>query len=199
MRIFYVLLLATSAFGQTFGVGVKGGVGLTDAFSSQSFTSLSGAISTASGSKDYVVGPMFEIRLPFSLAVEADALYRPLHFTATAAGSAQSGTISSWEIPIVGKYRFHTPFVKPYIEAGPSFRAFGNTGALLDEAFLNAPGQKLSQKGFTAGGGIDIKALVLHISPEIRFTHWGADSNVPTGGGPASNQNQAELLVGISF
>ena len=34
-----------------------------------------------SASKNYVVGPMVELNLPFGLAVEADALYRPLNVT----------------------------------------------------------------------------------------------------------------------
>jgi len=178
-RLALLFLFATgfaiSAFGQSFGVGLKGGFGLTDSFSN------------TSGSKDYVIGPTFEIRLPFSLAVEADALYRPLNETS-------STSISSWEIPVVAKYRFHAPIVRPYIEAGPSFRALGNLG--ID---LSSVGERLSDKGFTAGAGVEFKIPFIRIAPELRYTHWGADYNVPASGAIPSNQNQAELLVGVSF
>src|SRR5258708_39202810 len=37
-----------------------------------------------STSKDYIVGPMMELGLPFHLSVEIDGLYRPLNFTSAA-------------------------------------------------------------------------------------------------------------------
>jgi len=41
--------------------------------------------------------------------------------------------------------------------------------------------------------------LVLHISPEIRYTRWGSSHfNIPNGSA-ISNQNQAEFLVGFTF
>jgi opacity protein-like surface antigen len=176
---------ATSLFGQTFSVGLKGGLGLTDSFLTDS---IDGNPLSGPGSKDYIIGPTFEIRLPFSLAVEADALYRPLHFDASG-----SQSITSWEIPIVGKYRFHAPVGKPYVEAGPTFRALGNLGPIV-----SAASEKLSEKGFTLGAGIEFKVPFLRISPEIRYSHWGAD-NTSLGNVVTSNQNQAELLVGVSF
>jgi outer membrane protein W len=176
-----------------YSVGLKGGLGLTDAFSSLPIAA--GGVTLTSGSKDYVIGPTFEIRLPFHLSVEADALYRPLHYNlwTSTQGSAQGNTISNWEIPIVAKYHFHAPVVKPYLEAGPSFRALGNLGYTL-----SSDDERLSDKGFTLGAGVDFKIPLVRISPEIRFTHWGSDSNVPAGG-PSTNQNQAEFLVGVSF
>lgn len=189
--ILALLLFATGLFGQSFAVGIKGGVGLTDSFSTYS---VDGVALTGPGTKDYIVGPTFEIRLPFSLAVEADALYRPLHFdTLQGYGSTGSYSINTWEIPIVGKYRFHAPVGKPYVEAGPVFRALGNLGAVV-----SGSSEKLAQKGFTIGGGIDFKVPFVRISPEIRYSHWNSDFTA-LGAAVSSNQNQAELLLGISF
>ena len=53
--------------------------------------------------------------------------------------------------------------------------------------------------GFVISGGIDIKALIIHIAPEIRYTRWGARHFLDPNGGLSSNQNQAEFLVGITF
>ena len=187
MRRFTLLFLcAVGCFGQSFGVGIKGGFGLNDSFS------------TGSGSKDYVVGPTFEIRLPFSLAIEADALYRPLNYnflTVNPSGvTSASGSINTWEIPIVAKVHLHFPIVRPYVEAGPSFRALGNLGSVL-----SASSERLSDKGFTLGAGVEFKVPFLRLSPEIRYTHWGSDYHVPSIGAISSNQNQAELLLGVSF
>ncbi|HTU47287.1 MAG TPA: outer membrane beta-barrel protein [Bryobacteraceae bacterium] len=192
-------LLAGSAYAQfPVSVGVKGGVALTDAFESSSF--LSGdfypigevTIRYYSPSKDYLVGPFVELRLPFNLSVEADALYRKLNFA-----SVQTGVTTpfrdddnTWEFPILAKYRFKLPVARPYVDAGPSFRT----------SAFNAYGTSLSNHGFAAGAGVDIKALLLHVSPEVRYTRWGADF-IPGYQltSPHSNVNQVEFLVGIAF
>jgi hypothetical protein len=198
---------ATNVFAELpISVGVKGGVALTDAFQSTAF--LYGDffpegevyIHYYSPSKDYLVGPFVELRLPFGLGVEADALYRPLHLSSGAESRPQSGNnltrsdfrpanenTHAWEFPILTKYRFKLPIARPYLDAGPSFRTSG--------AF-----SYLSNHGVSAGAGVDIKAFVLHISPEVRYTRWAANATgTRIGFLPSSNLNQVELLVGISF
>src|SRR3954468_955496 len=73
-------------------VGVKGGVPLTDAFADRSVRQVIGTIPNpfgpaqtlsqtirfSTGSRSFVLGPTLELRMPFGLAVEADALYRPM-------------------------------------------------------------------------------------------------------------------------
>jgi hypothetical protein len=65
--------------------------------------------------------------------------------------------------------------------------------------------QKNTTAGFVIGGGIDIHAIFLHISPEIRFTRWNstqisaAGSTLDTVGLLHSNLNQGEFLVGFTF
>jgi len=49
------------------------------------------------------------------------------------------------------------------------------------------------------GVGLDIKALLIHVSPEVRYTRWGAQHFVDPNGLLHSNLNQAEFLVGITF
>jgi hypothetical protein len=94
---------------------------------------------------------------------------------------------TSWELPVVGKYRFlHTPLIKPYVEAGPNFR------------FLDAPlNHYMSSHGFALGAGVEVKTWKLRFSPELRYTRWGSDSNflyLAT-----SNPNQVELMLGVTF
>jgi hypothetical protein len=190
----FSLFFSSSAFALgPFSLGVKGGVAITDAFSDTTQSGAGITQRTFSDSNDYIVGPMVELRLPFGIGAEADALYRPLHLT-TQINNSLTGTVttssstSSWEFPILAKYRLSFPIVHPYIEAGPSFRSLGGN---LDY---------MSKEGITAGAGIEVNALLLRVAPEFRYTHWGSDSTAKPGVIQApSNQNQVEFLVGLSF
>jgi hypothetical protein len=53
--------------------------------------------------------------------------------------------------------------------------------------------------GIVFGGGVEVKALVIHIAPEIRFTRWNDQHFLDPAGLIKSNLNQAEFLVGITF
>jgi hypothetical protein len=53
--------------------------------------------------------------------------------------------------------------------------------------------------GFVTGAGVDIHLLFLDLSPEIRYTRWGAQQFVSPYGGLSSNQNQLEFLLGITL
>ena len=179
------LLISPFTFaGQIFSVGVKAGLPFTDAFNN--FTS--GSYSSFSNSKNYIVGPTAELHLPLGLSVQGDALYRPLSFAANRPNLVQSTDFSSWEFPILAKYRFPFPLVKPYVEAGPSFRTIGGQF-----------GGNFSNSGFTAGVGVELRLARFRIGPEIRYTHWGADTSNAPQLGFSSNQNQGEFLVGFSF
>ena len=191
----FSLFFSSSAFALgPFSIGVKGGVSLTDAFSDHTATNFGVSQRTYSDARDYIVGPMVELRLPFGLGVEADGLYRPLSFATQLSNGvgarSSSERISSWEFPILAKYRFGFPLVHPYVEAGPSFRTVGGTF-----------GSNFSGKGFTGGAGIEVNALLLRVAPEFRYTHWGNDltPNPNASGSIPSNRNQVEFLVGFSF
>lgn len=190
--IFLMVVLggAASGFGQIFSAGITGGVGLTDGIQNQSV----GGYHFYSGSKDYIVGPMVELGLPFHLSVEADALYRPLSLASYIAlenglnTAIAHGNVTTWEFPLLAKYKFLFPLVKPFVELGPSFRAAGN---------LN--GTSPSHDGVTLGGGVEVHLLWLKIAPQIRYTHWAPDNASPSLIVPLTNPNQVEFLLGLSF
>jgi hypothetical protein len=192
--VFCILVCSFTCLAQfPLSFGIKGGVPLTDGLQNVTESIPGGIVNTYSASKDYVVGPMVQLRLPFHLAVEADALYRPINVTGspTVPGGAASykGDDGSWEFPIVAQYRFGWPLMKPYVEAGPSFRA---TSAI--------PLSRLSSAGVALGVGVDFHLLIVHIAPEIRYTRWAGDS-APTAATEyvRSRQNQVEFLVGLLF
>lgn len=163
---------------QHFGFGIKAGAPFTDVVSSSS-------IGTIAESGHFVVGPMVELRIPL-LAIEADALYHGGSYTLSQSNVPQiHGGAGSWQFPIVGKVKLPTtPILKPYGEAGIAFRKF------TDSSQLDAG----SKKGFVVGAGLDIHAIILHITPELRYTRWGSRTNIFL----QPNDNQFEFLVGFS-
>lgn len=184
------LLLPASLWAQHLSIGVTGGLGLTGAFIDRSTPDTGHTYSEA---KDYLAGPAIELRLPFSLAVEFDALYRPLHLTESFFNflnnttQISQGTVKTWQFPLLAKYRLPGRGIRPFVEAGPSFRHTATS-----TLFLGNPQQ--SNHGFTAGGGGEIRIWKLRVAPEFRYTRWAADTYFPF-----PNSDQAELLAGLWF
>ena len=198
MKTLIIFLLgAVSALAQPFGVGLKAGVPLTDFFS----TVKSQNFGFNTNTKRYILGGSAELRLPFGLGIEVDALYRHLNYAGSAGTTTETVTGNAWEFPILGKFRFPSKVVRPYVEAG---FAFDTLTGLKQSVFTatgisSAPSTTKTGKGFVMGAGIEIKALIIHISPEIRYTHWGAARFVDPLSLVNGTQNQAEFLLGISF
>lgn len=189
------LLAAATAAAQSFSFGLKGGVPLTNGFSDFTENGVDTIVHTFSTSKRYIIGPTAELHVPLGFSVEADALYRPLDLEVnTRVISLQTITVNSsskasWEFPILVKYRFPIPVVKPYLDAGPSFRA------------KSSDITRLSDRGLTLGGGVELKLGRVRLGPELRYTHWGSDAGPRSTAlfNPTSKTNQAEILLGISF
>jgi hypothetical protein len=206
LKSFWLLFVLTaSALAQPFGAGFKIGLPLNDAFDLRSSTNLSGTLK----SKKYIIGPQFELRLPAGFSIELDALYTSFRVdsVAGAAGNLLAPfKADSWEFPLMLKKKFGGPdavavAVKPFIDVGASYRRLGDIGNI--GGFITGSNNNDDEKaatGFVLGGGLEIRALFIRISPEIRFTRWGTDNfreglaNILT-----TNRNQAQFLVGIHF
>lgn len=186
--LFGILLLGClqPGFSQV-SLGVKAGVPLNDAINT-----VDGASNAVTTNTDrWLVGPTVEIHLPFRLSFEADALYRREGYTPLSlAGLAGAGnqTINDWQFPFLGKYEFRREVIRPFVDAGVTYRHLSGAGALSDA----------NNAGFTVGGGITAKLLFLRISPEIRYTRWGSGS-VLNNGFVTRSQNQADFLLGFTF
>jgi opacity protein-like surface antigen len=209
--LFLLLFGAVSAWAQLFSYGVKAGVPLTeflDAAKSQQFA-------FNSTTNRFIVGPTAELHLPFGLGIEFDILYRHFDYngSGTLAGivTSSSATGNAWEFPLLAKYRFpKMKIVHPYVDAGVAWdKLSGLTQAITstvapnrtattstsDPAQLNAT----ATRGFVMGAGLSVKVLVIHLSPEVRFTRWGAQHFIDPTGLLHSNLNQGEFLLGITF
>lgn len=176
-----LLLCAAGLSAQPISFGVRVGAPLNEAFVDNG-----GKFTFSHNTDHFILGPSVELHLPFHLGIEADALYRRYDI---------GGTVNHWEFPILAKYRLSVaPILHPFVDAGPSFNHVSDPGKLLDRPHAGTA-------GFTIGAGIEIKALLIRISPEIRYTRWG-NKNIDlsaSNSGLSSNQNQAEFLVGITF
>jgi hypothetical protein len=179
------------------GFGIKGGLGMTDAFSPGGDPP---NIFSQSATKDYIVGPTLQLRLPLGLSLEADALYRPASLeiqsvvvTNPTTNPVLSTTpfekqrVNTFEFPLLVKYRLPVFRIKPVLEVGPSFRAGGSNSDLT---------YGLAHDGFTVGGALEFKIPLGRLSTDLRYTRWGGSSFTSEA---TPNNNQVELLFGFSF
>jgi len=193
-----LLLSGAAAFSQPFGFGIKGGVPMTDFLSA---TSRPAGLSYIANTNRYVVGPMAELRLPFGFGIEVDALYR--HYGYNAFGTLTSSTTTgAWEFPLLAKYKFKAPLIHPFIDAGIAWdKLSGLTQAVSNAVHTSNPLElhKDVTHGFVFGGGVEVKAILIRIAPEVRFTRWNDQHFLDPTGILKSNLSQAEFLVGITF
>ena len=89
-------------FAQPFAAGIKAGVPLTDFLNAAE----NGTFNYSAPTQRYIIGGVAELRLPFGLGVEADALYRSLQYTGGLSLGTIKGSASNWEFPLLLKYRF---------------------------------------------------------------------------------------------
>ena len=175
------VVLGATAYAQNIGVGVRGGIPLTDFIKAESRT---GALTNVvTGKGDVIIGPMVDVRLPFGLGIEFDALYRRWD----AKGPLSSGSASTWEFPLYGKLRSPGILFRPYVGAGMNFQRLGEL-----RQFIAGGTADKSRRGFLGAGGIDFKLPKIHIAPEVRFTRWNSS-------GPIRSTNQVDFLIGVSF
>ena len=181
-KILVFLSLTTAAVtAQGIGYGVRGGVPLSDFIKAESKTGT--LTNVVKGRGNVIIGPMFDIRLPFGLGIEADALYRRWDST----GITSTGSNSTWEFPVYGKVRVPGIVVRPYAGGGLNFQRLGDVKKLIGGTIGDS-----SRRGFLAAGGVEIKVPYVRISPELRFTRWGNS-------GAIRSTNQIDFLIGLSF
>jgi opacity protein-like surface antigen len=193
-----LFLFAPNLTAQRISVGVITGVGITSTYGSASApvniwdpvqeTPTPGRIHYDGGSRGWIVGPMLELHLAKGFSVEANALRRPVELTQSIRypdGSLFTGGDTfhntTWQFPILAKYRFSTGNVRPFITAGPSIRRGGH-----------APG--MSKLGITLGVGVETQVRRLKIAPTVRYTRWREGDFAAL-----VKENQVEFLVGFSF
>ena len=202
MRVLLLVILAAgAAFSQPVGGGIKAGVPFTDFL----HTAENGQLRYLTNTNRYIVGVFGELRFPFGLGVEVDALYRHLNYSGTGPSTSLTTTANAWEFPLLLKYRFKAPIARPFVTAGVAWDTLqGLKESILSGTVVNSSNNATALRhntvsGFVMGAGLDVHALFLHVQPEVRYTRWGDKHFLDPSGLLKSNQNQAEFLLGISF
>jgi hypothetical protein len=169
--------------GRRLGLGLLGGLSLNGEF-----------YYPASGVREriaYLAGASGQLELRHSLALEVDAIYKPLH---SSFGQYNGFSVLTWDFPVLGKYHVAKLGRTPFVEAGPSFRVSGN---------LN--GYNPSHYGATVGAGAETRTGWVLLSTALRYTRWVKD-RFPYSLPPCvhydyarTNVNSVELIFGIGF
>lgn len=154
----------------------------------------------------YLFGPTVELKLPFRLSIEADALYQRFSFHSglirnpgSVLAATSDASVNQWEFPIMAKYKFNGGRVRPYVAAGASFRHISDVSRLSNFVSGTNPGNDTGT-GFVAAGGVQLNLFLVKISPELRFTQWGANSFADGFGNILkTTRSQGEVMVGITF
>ncbi len=107
----------------------------------------------------YLAGASGQLELRPGLALEVDAVYKPLR---SSFGQGSGFTVLSWDFPLLAKYHVAKLGRAPFLEAGPSFRSAGN---------LN--GYNPSHFGVTAGAGAETRQGWALFSTALRYSRWG--------------------------
>jgi hypothetical protein len=174
-------LSAATANAQTLSLGIKGGVPLSDVFSTAGNLTQGRLFSDT---KRYTIGPSAELLLPAGLGIGLDILYKRFdQDLVPPEGGIRSSAGSSWEFPLVAKYRFPSPGIRPYVEAGANFNRL--TGLL-------APTDSRNRTGPVLGTGLELKAAAVRLTGGLRYTRWGARDGI-------NSANLVDFLVGIAF
>lgn len=212
--LFTVFALQAQTEERPVSVGVIGGVGLNEPFSSRSVDILTpDNIRYSFANHRYIIGPMVQLNLPWHLGLEADALYRRYSYTSDAIPFSgivtTSNTANTWEFPLLLKFRVFRGPLSPFVVAGPNFRyvspgtrnvSFLSGSGIVDASSVGNELQNRFAPGFSVGGGLSFGAHSLKFEPQIRYTRWGWENftSNPTGFFE-SNQNQVDFLLNLRF
>lgn len=157
---------------------------------------------------NYAVGPTVTANLTDRLAVQVDAVYKPVRFTTSMnipgiSSSSSSTRARWWEFPVTAKWRFSQKDVQPFAEGGFSLNHVkGTTDSFTNDVSANTATRSSttfrldeSPFGIVAGGGIEFGEWRFRISPQLRYTHWTSSSQPGIYAWP----DQFDILVGVAL
>ena len=164
--------------------------------------------------------PSLDLRLPFRLGIEVDALYRAVGYSSESGSRVTFGYAyhrersNSWEFPVLGKYRVPLP-LNPFVGVGFNSRWVKGTEAvsggystslsILPYTFFSAINKTAHPltHGLVVSTGFELGIKHLRISPEFRYQRWTQRFLEQYGSSGSyelfSNQNEAFLLIGLSW
>lgn len=183
MRALLLAVLLAAPLQAQLHLGIKGGVPFNDAVKTRN--------PFQSEFSRWTLGGVAELDLPAGLGLELDLLFRRTGYSveATEPALGPGSTGSSWEFPLLLKYRFPGIMARPYLSGGLSFRHIADIPNLRNSG----------ARGVVLGAGLRINAVLVRVSPELRYTRWNSEAFQSAGGLLGSSRNQLEVLVGLTF
>lgn len=187
MRHFLAIMFWASCLPAQLVVGVKGGLPFNDALKLRSQVS-NRTVDTST--TPFTVGPMIELRLPLGIGAEFDMLWKRYKQTVGSEGIADS----SWEFPLLAKYRFPGLGARLFIEGGITHQRLGSVLTSLRAVSRLDSAEVTSEfrRGGVFGAGFDVGGSRTRFSLGGRYSRWQSTTLVP-------NSNFIDLLVGITF
>ncbi|MCS7314297.1 MAG: hypothetical protein NZ554_02395 [Bryobacteraceae bacterium] len=206
--LFVAFALWSSGWCQRPSFGLKLGWPATDAFKSQSWPG--GKYEAASGR--WVLGPVFELMLPWRLSVEADLLHRSVEYRSQGPGESLVTTGRVWTLPLMGRLRLSDRWVAPVVGGGLVWQRFTGlkqtgtepAGALPRQPVAvhrNWPRELVNKtpRGYVFALGLEGNLLGPRFIPELRYTRWRTDAFRMPDGSALSGRNQFEFILGLMF
>jgi hypothetical protein len=206
-RALLLILLISSAYGQSLSFGVMGGTNLTSTFQGRdgsypgdTFGNPPSRFQYLSGGRSLILGAMLELGLTRGFSIDVNVLERPMKsriiYTEflpggiTRVSDLRFDAVRAWEFPVMLKYklpafRYGGRRVQPFFEAGPAFRTQENASSV-----------EPSQLGVTAGTGAAVRLGRIRIAPSLRYTRWQSESIYPK---YATRPDQVEFLTSIAY
>ena len=144
------------------------------------------------GSPRPLLGAFAELRLPRNLALQASVFFRrdtaKSHVVSFdgyksqwSHAKYQLAAVNTWEIPVLLKYRFEAPRVRPFIAGGPAFRIWD-----LNNLY-----------GASAAAGVDLRwRRKWVVTLQTRYTRWGASR---LGHRAHTSRNQIQTMIGLAY
>ncbi len=196
---------AAFAYGQRLQFGMIGGTGLTADFPATDFSGSADDFGNAAyhyrvstGPRSLIFGGVIEGRITERFSIEANVLHRPMKTKSVYTEFHPGGTdltsvdqftrVRTWEFPVLFKYtlpaRPSDERIRPFMEAGPSFRT-------QEDASAAQP----SRTGVSAGAGAAIRFGHYRVSPTLRYTRWARDFYSYG----ATKRDQLEFLTSFSY
>jgi len=168
-------------------VGVKGGLPFNDAMKLRSQIS---TFNVTTSTTPFTVGPMLELRLPLGIGAEFDCLWKRYKQTVGSEGIADS----SWEFPLLAKYRLPGIGARFYLEGGITHQRLGSVLTSLRAVTRLDTAEVTSElrRGGVFGLGIDAGGSRTRFSIGGRYSRWQNTTLVPSA-------NFIDVLVGITF
>jgi len=204
-----VLTLVVGVYGQSpveLELGAQAGVPFTVPLESL-LTGPAGTYSSQAYERSaFSVGPAVAVVIHERIAVEFDALYKPIKFTSSSASISTSTRGGSWEFPLIANYRFLSGPIRPFGGGGMLLGAslFGTTETENTDnrtgvvTVRSDPFRAFFSQlpAYIVNGGLEWRSSHVSIRPELRFTRW---SGVDQSASDVRKQNQFEYLLGFSF